>query len=67
MFSGRLRARSVSSNKSHFETGLEDMYEIKRRYGNLLDRLITKKLSPPDFRQAFESDREDIKTVIYFS
>ncbi len=37
-------------------TGLEDMYEIKRRYGNLLDRLITKKLAPPDFRQAFESD-----------
>ena len=62
----RLMFGSVSSNKSHFEMGIKDMFEIKRRYGNVLNKLITKKLHPTDFKQAFKSEREDIKTVIYF-
>jgi threonine dehydrogenase-like Zn-dependent dehydrogenase len=62
----RLMFGSVSSNKSHFEKGLKDMVEIKRRYGNVLNRLITKKLYLPDFEQAFKSEKEEVKTVIYF-
>ena len=62
----RLMFGSVSSNKSHFEMGIKDMSEIKRRYGNVLDRLITKKLYPTDFKQALQSGREDIKTIICF-
>lgn len=62
----RLMFGSVSSNKSHFEMGIEDMFEIKRRYGNVLGKLVTKKLHVADFEQAFEPGREDIKTVIYF-
>jgi threonine dehydrogenase-like Zn-dependent dehydrogenase len=62
----RLMFGSVSSNKSHFEMGIKDMFEIKRRYGNELDRLITKKLYLTDFEQAFNSGREDIKNIICF-
>lgn len=57
---------SVSSNRSHFEMGIKDMFEIQRRYGNELNRLITKKLYLKDFEQAFKSGREDIKTIICF-
>jgi len=57
---------SVSSNKSHFEMGIKDMLEIKRRYRNELNKLITKKPYPTDFKQAFRSEREDIKNIIYF-
>ena len=62
----RLMFGSVSSNKSHFERGIKDMSEIKRRYKDVLNKLITKKLYLTDFEQAFKSDREEIKTVIYF-
>jgi threonine dehydrogenase-like Zn-dependent dehydrogenase len=62
----RLMFGSVSSNKSHFQTGIRDMAEIKRRYGNVLNMLITRKLSLTDFELAFKSEREDIKTIIYF-
>ncbi|MDH5438048.1 MAG: glucose 1-dehydrogenase [Candidatus Bathyarchaeota archaeon] len=62
----RLMFGSVSSNKSHFDMGIKDMFEIKRRYGNELDRLITKKLYLTDFERAFNSGREDIKNIICF-
>jgi len=62
----RLMFGSVSSNKTHFEMGMKDMSDIKRRYGNVLNELITRKLYLTDFKQAFESEREDIKTIIYF-
>ena len=62
----RLMFGSVSSNKKHFEMGIKDMLEIKRRYGNVLDRVVTKKVYPTDFEQAFKPEREDIKTIIRF-
>lgn len=57
---------SVSSNKSHFEMGIKDINEIKQRYGRVLDKLITRRLDPEDFEQAFKPEREDIKTIIIF-
>ena len=62
----RLMFGSVNSNKSHFETGIKDMSEIKRRYGDILDRLITKRLNPAGFERAFKPEREDIKAIICF-
>ena len=52
----RLMFGSVSSNKSHFETSLKD----------LLSMMITRKLYLTDFQQAFKSEKENVKTVIYF-
>jgi threonine dehydrogenase-like Zn-dependent dehydrogenase len=62
----RLMFGSVSSNKTHFEMGIKDMLEIRNQYGNVLDRLITKRLHPTDLEQAFKPEKEDIKTTIYF-
>lgn len=62
----RLIFGSVSSNKSHFRSGINDMKVIKQKYGNILEKVITKRVSPSDFKQAFKPEREDIKTVIYF-
>jgi len=62
----RLMFGSVSSSKNHFEEGIKDMSEIKRHYGNVLNKLITKKLSATDFKPAFKTEKESIKTVIYF-
>ena len=62
----RLIFGSVSSNKSHFRRSINDMKVIKQKYGNILEKVITKRVSPPDFKQAFKPEREDIKTVIYF-
>jgi threonine dehydrogenase-like Zn-dependent dehydrogenase len=62
----RLMFGSVGSNKRHFEMGIRDMLEIRRQYGNVLDRLITKRLYPTDFEQAFKPEKEDIKTIICF-
>jgi hypothetical protein len=61
-----LHACSVSSNKKHFERRIKNMQEIKHQYGNVLDRLVTKKLYLKDFEQAFKPDKEDIKTIICF-
>jgi len=62
----RLMFGSVSSNKRHFEMGIKDMLEIRRHYGNTLDMLVTKKLYPTDFEQAFNPEKEDIKPIICF-
>lgn len=62
----RLMFGSVSSNKKHFEMGIKDVLEIRRQYGNAFDKLITKTRYPTDFEQAFNPEKEDIKTIICF-
>ena len=62
----RLIFGSVNSNKGHFEMGIKDMLEIRRHYGNALDKLVTKTLYPTDFEQAFNPEKEHIKTIICF-
>lgn len=62
----RLIFGSVNSNKKHFEQGIKDMNKIKSQHGNVLDRLITKKLNPTDFKKSFKPEKEDIKTIINF-
>lgn len=66
VLANRLMFASVNSNKNHFEMGIEDMSEIKGRYGDVLYRLITKRLKPTDFEGVFKPEREDIKTIIRF-
>ncbi len=66
MMANRVVFGSVNSNKAHFEMGIRDMSEIGRRYGDVLAQVITKRLRPEDFEQAFLPDRDDIKTVIDF-
>ena len=56
----------MSSNKNHFEMGIKNINDIKKKYRDILDSIITKKLRPVEFKQAFKPEREDIKTMICF-
>ena len=62
----RLMFGSVSSSRSHFEAGIRDMAEIRRRYGDVLKKMITTKLELSDFRKAFSPNSDEIKMVVYF-
>lgn len=62
----RLMLGSVNSDKGHFELGLKDMLEAKRKHKDVLSRIITRKLEISDFREAFYPDKKQIKQVIYF-
>lgn len=57
---------SVNSNKSHFEIGLKHMKEIKTRFGNILEKLITRRYPVEDFKEAYTKSKEDIKPVVEF-
>jgi threonine dehydrogenase-like Zn-dependent dehydrogenase len=62
----RLMFGSVSSNRTHFEAGIQDMINIQQRYGDVLNKMMTSKLELVDFRKAFFPETEEIKTIIYF-
>jgi len=62
----RLMFGSVSSDKVHFESGVRDLFEIQRRYGSVVERLITEKLGVDDFRRAFLPGQTTIKAVVCF-
>ena len=62
----RLMFGSVSSSRSHFEAGICDMVEIRRRYGDVLKKMIPTKLELSEFRNAFSPVSEEIKMVVYF-
>ena len=49
----RLMFGSVSSDKVQFETDVRDLFEIQRRYGDIVERLITEKVGIDDFERAF--------------
>ena len=57
---------SVNANKRYFEMGLIDFRQVKQRFGDVLSRMFTQVLRPEEFKQAFDPQPEDIKTVINF-
>jgi threonine dehydrogenase-like Zn-dependent dehydrogenase len=63
----RLMFGSVSSNKTHFERGIQDMKDVRKEFGRVLGRILTKRLELEEFKQAFEPERENIKTMICFN
>ncbi len=57
---------SVSSNKKHFEMGIKDLLEIKRKYPEVMEKLVSRELPPEKATLGFKSDFEEIKTLINF-
>jgi len=58
---------SVNANKSYFERGAKDLILIKRRWPDLLGKMITKGSKPEDLSRAYSPEtQEEIKTVINF-
>jgi threonine dehydrogenase-like Zn-dependent dehydrogenase len=58
---------SVNANISYFVRGIEDLKEIQKRFPGILEMIVTKRLTPERYKEAFEPDRENIKTVIVFN
>lgn len=46
--------------------GIRSMVEIRGKFGNVLNKLITQKFPLKDYKQAFKPEKEDIKIVIDF-
>ncbi|MBS7278537.1 MAG: glucose 1-dehydrogenase [Candidatus Freyarchaeota archaeon] len=57
---------SVSSNRKHYEMGLKDLIDIKNKYPKIMDKLVSRELTPEKANLAFKSDFEEIKTIINF-
>jgi threonine dehydrogenase-like Zn-dependent dehydrogenase len=56
---------SVNSNRHHFESIMQIIPEIKRRFPELRDRVLTDRYPLSEYRRAFtEKSSEGIKTVI---
>jgi len=66
VFGNRLMFGSVSSSRTHFEAGVQDMMKIAQSYGNVLNKMITSTLDLTEFKKAFFPSGEEIKTVINF-
>jgi glucose 1-dehydrogenase len=58
---------SVNANRSYFEKGRDDLVTAKKKWPGLLGKMITKVVTPEDFRLAFEAGEEDLKAVIEFA
>lgn len=58
---------SVNANISYFKNGLYDMKKIQKRFPGILEKIITKRLAPEKYKEAFGSDKEEIKTIIVFN
>ncbi|MFB0562021.1 MAG: glucose 1-dehydrogenase [Candidatus Lokiarchaeia archaeon] len=57
---------SVSSNIKHFEMGIKDLLEIKKKYPKVMEKLVSRELTPEKATLGFKSDFEEIKTIINF-
>jgi threonine dehydrogenase-like Zn-dependent dehydrogenase len=67
MVSGnRVSFGSANSNKKHFEMGLKDLLEIKKKYPQVMGEMVSRELTPEKVALAFRSDFEEIKTIINF-
>jgi len=55
---------TVSSNRGHFEHAAQLLGQIDHRWPGWLDRIITRRLTLGDFRDALQPTADGIKTVI---
>lgn len=56
---------SVNADSTHFELGIRDLEKAKKKWGDLIDNLITARVPYTDFTRALEyRSQDDIKTVI---
>jgi glucose 1-dehydrogenase len=63
----RVLLGSVNANKTYFLGGVRDLSDIRSRWSDFLERIITKRVNPADLNEAYFSvDKEGMKTVIQF-
>lgn len=58
---------SVNANKTYFAKGAKDLSAIKKKYPNLLQKMITRREEPEKYEEAYSPEnQEDIKTIVEF-
>lgn len=55
---------SVSSNRIHFEMGIERLLSIQRKWPGLLEKMFSERIKMAELGSAIPKDREDIKVVV---
>lgn len=59
---------SVNSSRIHFKLALQDLQKLRDEYGTLLSRVINKRYSPDEYREAFAGhDTDGVKSVFSLS
>lgn len=58
---------TVNANKRNFESGVRHLKEFQERWPGLLNRMITRRVSMEDFKEAIQKSNEDIKVVMEVS
>jgi len=55
---------SVNANRTHFEQGLIDLEIINKKWPGLLEKIITRRVSFSNFKEAFIKKETDIKVIV---
>ncbi|WP_424358501.1 glucose 1-dehydrogenase [Methanocella sp. MCL-LM] len=55
---------TVSSNRVHFERGLDRLASVERRWPGLLERMFTRRVSLENVKEGLKEDKEDIKILV---
>lgn len=56
---------SVNAGPKHFEMAIKDLERAKNKWGDLMDEIITNRITYTDFKEALEQRSiDDIKTVV---
>ncbi len=57
----------VNANKSYFISGIKDMQEIRDKYGDILEKFITRRVKVSDFNNSdLQKANFELKTVVEF-
>jgi threonine dehydrogenase-like Zn-dependent dehydrogenase len=57
---------SVNANKRYFLSGIQDFRIIQQKFPGVLNSMLTKRVGPSDYSQAYNPTKDDIKSVIDF-
>ncbi|WP_291998616.1 glucose 1-dehydrogenase [Caldivirga sp.] len=64
VLNNKILVGSVNANVRHFELGLRHMADAKSKFGDWLNRLITKRATLDNYQEAYSWTHDDIKTVL---
>src|SRR5260370_35542745 len=57
---------SVNANKRYFVSGIQDFRIIQQKFPGVLNSMLTKRVGPSDYSQAYNPTKDNIKSVIDF-
>lgn len=63
----KLHFGSVNANMSYFQSGARDLVKIRKKWPNLLSKMITRRAGPDDPQKIYSPEsQEEIKSIVEF-